>query len=127
MSEKIKYSPAVIRTERGLTVAGTRITLYQIMDFLKAGYPPEEIRDDFRLTIRQMREITEYINSHQDEVENEYREVLALAEKNHQYWENRNRDRLAQIGKMPPKPEYAEIWNKLQTWKSKIVSQESMS
>jgi len=127
MSHTIRYTPAVIRTERGLTVAGTRITLYQIMDFLKAGYSAEEIRDDFRLTIRQMREITEYINSHQDEMENEYQEVLALAEKSRQYWEDRNRERLAKIAKMPPKPEYAELWNKLQTWKSKIASQASMS
>jgi len=34
---------------------------------------------------------------------------------------------LAKIAKMPPKPEYAELWNKLQTWKSKIANQESMS
>ncbi|HAO20351.1 MAG TPA: DUF433 domain-containing protein [Desulfobacteraceae bacterium] len=127
MSHTIRYTPAVIRTERGLTVAGTRITLYQIMDFLKAGYSAEEIRDDFRLTIRQMREITEYINSHQDEMENEYQEVLALAEKSRQYWEDRNRERLAKIAKMPPKPEYAELWNKLQTWKSKIANQASLS
>lgn len=86
--------------------------------FFKAGYSAEEIRDDFRLTIRQMREITEYINSHQNDVENEYQEVLALAEKNQEYWEDRNRERLAKIAKIPPKPEYAELWNKLQTWKS---------
>jgi len=74
-----------------------------------------------------MREITEYINSHQDEMENEYQEVLALAEKSRQYWEDRNRERLAKIAKMPPKPEYAELWNKLQTWKSKIANQASLS
>lgn len=27
---------AIIRTERGLTIAGTRLTLYDVMDFLKA-------------------------------------------------------------------------------------------
>lgn len=26
----------IIRTERGLTISGTRITLYDVMDFLKA-------------------------------------------------------------------------------------------
>jgi len=31
---------AIIRTERGLTIAGTRITLYDVMDYLKAQYPP---------------------------------------------------------------------------------------
>ena len=66
------YAPTLVRTGRGLTIGGTRITLYQIMDFLKAGYPPEEIRDDFGLTIRQMREVTEYIETHRDEAENEY-------------------------------------------------------
>ena len=30
----------IIRTERGLTIAGTRITLYDVMDYLKAQYPP---------------------------------------------------------------------------------------
>lgn len=114
MAERIRYSPVVVRTGRGLTVAGTRITLYQIMDFLKAGYPPEEIRDDFGLTIRQMKEVTEYIETRRDEVENEYRQVLDLAERNRQYWEEHNRERLAQIAEMPPEPEYAGFWDKLQ-------------
>ena len=40
---------AIICTERGLTIAGTRITLYDVMDFLKAQYPPKLIRDKFNL------------------------------------------------------------------------------
>ena len=32
-------SPAIIRTERGLTIKGTRITLYDVMEYLKADYP----------------------------------------------------------------------------------------
>jgi uncharacterized protein (DUF433 family) len=127
MAERIRYSPAVVRTGRGLTVAGTRITLYQIMDFLKAGYPPEEIRDDFGLTVRQMKEVTKYIETRRDEVENEYRQVLDLAERNRQYWEERNRERLAQIAQMPPNPEYAGIWNKLQVWKKELEHRESLS
>ncbi|WP_333204305.1 hypothetical protein [Microcoleus sp. S28C3] len=31
---------AIIRTERGLTIAGTRITIYDIMDYVTAQYPP---------------------------------------------------------------------------------------
>ena len=27
--------PSIIRTERGLIIAGTRITLYDVMDYLK--------------------------------------------------------------------------------------------
>jgi hypothetical protein len=41
---------AIIRTERGLTIAGTRTSLYDVMDFLNAHYPPKLIRDKFNLT-----------------------------------------------------------------------------
>lgn len=34
---------AIIRTERGLTSAGTRITLYDVMEHLKAGWTPKLI------------------------------------------------------------------------------------
>jgi hypothetical protein len=34
---------AIIRTERGLTIAGTRITLYDLMDYVTAQYPPKFI------------------------------------------------------------------------------------
>jgi hypothetical protein len=33
MSKNVRFRPTVIRTDRGLSIAGTRITLYQI----KAG------------------------------------------------------------------------------------------
>ncbi|NEP62676.1 MAG: DUF433 domain-containing protein, partial [Symploca sp. SIO2G7] len=29
----------IIRTERGLTIAGTRITLYDVIDYIKTEYP----------------------------------------------------------------------------------------
>jgi hypothetical protein len=34
---------AIIRTERGLTIAGTRITLYDVRDYVTAQYPPKFI------------------------------------------------------------------------------------
>jgi|GEM_PF-6888605 len=44
----------IIRTERGLTIAGTRITLYDVMDYIKAEYPHKYIRDAFMLTDEQI-------------------------------------------------------------------------
>jgi len=121
MTLNIPYSPTVVRTERGLSIAGTRITLYQIMDFLKADYPPEEIMTNFRLTIKQFNDAVRYIETHQEEVESEYQHVLTVAESNRQYWEERNRDRLAQIAKMPSKTEYTELRSKLQAWKNRLI------
>ena len=114
----MKYQSTVVKTEHGLTVAGTRISLYQIMDFLKANYSPEEIMTCFRLTIRQVTEVMKYIETHRDEVEAEYQQVVALAEANRRYWEERNQERFKQIAKMPLKAEHADLRRKLHEWKT---------
>ena len=114
----MKDQSTVVKTERGLTVAGTRTTLYQIMDFLKANYSPEEIMTCFRLTIRQMTEVINYIETYRDEVETEYQQVVALAETNRRYWEEQNREHFEQITKMPVNAEHADLRRKLNEWKA---------
>lgn len=110
----------VVRTERGLSVAGTRITLYQIMDYVTAGEPPEVIRDHFRLTIRQTENVLNYIQTHYDEVDREYRKIVAQAEESRRYWSERNRKRFAEIAESSRKPEHQEIWAKLDEWKERL-------
>ncbi len=63
MSETGHPQPTVIRTSRGLSIAGTRITLYSIMDYLHAGWPPHLIRDEFNLTDQQINDVMEYIEA----------------------------------------------------------------
>ncbi|MEQ8999500.1 MAG: DUF433 domain-containing protein [Coleofasciculus sp. B1-GNL1-01] len=103
----------IIRTERGLTIAGTRITLYDVIDYLKADYPHKYIRDVFNLTDEQMNGVLAYIEAHQVEVEAEYQDVLQMAEEIRQYWEERNRDRLARIAAAPPRAGYEAVRVKL--------------
>ncbi len=112
--------PTVVRSSRGLSIAGTRITLYSIMDYVKAGRSPELIRDHFRLTIKQTADVLDYIKTHRAEVEVEYQQVLKEAEEERQYWEERNRERLAQIAAMPPKPGQEKIRAKLQAAKERL-------
>ncbi len=92
---------SIIRTERGLTIAGTRLTLYDVMDRLKAGYPHKFIRDEFDLSDDRLQAALAYIEAHRDEVELEYEEILRMAAETRQYWEERNRDRLARIAATP--------------------------
>jgi len=73
-------SPTVVRTERGLTIAGTRITLYDVMDYVTAGWPPKLIRDRLDLTDRQIADAMAYIEDHRAEFEAEYQTVLREAE-----------------------------------------------
>lgn len=110
---------AIIRTERGLAIAGTRITIYDVMDHLAAGRPPELILNWLPLTQKQLESAISYIETNRDRVEAEYQEVLKTADEIRQYWEERNRDRLAQIAAMPPKPGREALWKKLQAQKAK--------
>ena len=50
MSETGELQPAVVRNKRGLSINGTRITLYDVMDYLQAGLSPEEIQEWLPLT-----------------------------------------------------------------------------
>jgi uncharacterized protein (DUF433 family) len=111
--------PAITRTERGLTISGTRITLYQIMDYIHANYPRHLIRHQFYLTDEQFDAAISYIDAHYEEVESEYQIVVQQAEEIRDYWNKRNKECIANISRLPPKAEYTSAWQKLQARKAK--------
>jgi uncharacterized protein (DUF433 family) len=80
LPEATERQPTVVRTERGLTIAGSRLTLYDVTDYVVAGWPPAQIRDVLHLTDEQMRDVIVYIAAHRAEVELEYEAVLRRAE-----------------------------------------------
>ncbi|RUR72477.1 DUF433 domain-containing protein [Chlorogloeopsis fritschii PCC 9212] len=116
------HKAAIIRTERGLTIAGTRITLYDVMDYVTAQYPPKFIRNILSLTDEQIDAALAYIEAHRTEVEAEYQTVLEEAEELRQYWEEQNRELFARIAAKPPKPGTEAIRAKLQAAKAKLES-----
>ena len=111
--------PTIIRTERGLTISGTRITLYDVMDYVRSQYPPKFIRSLLNITESQINAALAYIEANRADVEAEYQTVLQQAEENRQYWEARNRERFARIALMPPKPGKEVLWAKLQAQKAR--------
>lgn len=113
MSAADNHNPIVVRTGRDLSISGTRKTLYQVMDYVKANWPPSEIQDIMRLTDEEIAGVMRYIDEHREEVEAEYEQVLRDAEEERRYWEERNRERFAAIAKLPRKPEHAAIWAKI--------------
>lgn len=114
---------AIIRTERGLTISGTRITLYDVMDYVIAQYPPKFIRGLFNLTDEQINAALAYIETNSAEVEAEYQIVLREAEELRQYYEERNRDLIARLAAKRPKPGMEAAWEKLQAQKVKHQAQ----
>jgi uncharacterized protein (DUF433 family) len=119
MSDNGNPNPTVVRTSRGLTVGGSRLTIYQLMDHFKAGDSDELVQDWYRLTPQQIADIHRYIEEHGEEVESEYQEVLRNADENRRYWEERNRPLLERIKNMPLTPEQAAKRAKLEELKAK--------
>ena len=107
------FRRAIVRTERGLSIAGTRITIYQLMDYLKADQPTAVIKDLFRLSDEEMTgvlaDILKYLKQYPEKDKEEYQEVLRQAEASRTYWEERNQERLQAISQQPPKPGTEEL------------------
>ena len=55
-------------------------------------------------TEEQLHAALSYIDANRTEVEVEYQTVLQATQEMREYWEDKNRERLAQIAKLPPKP-----------------------
>jgi len=68
MTSEANGQAGIIRTERGLTIEGTRITLYDVMDYVTAQYPPKFIRSLFNLTEEQINAALAYIQTNRAEV-----------------------------------------------------------
>jgi uncharacterized protein (DUF433 family) len=114
MLKETTVEETIIRTSRGLTIAGTRITLYTIMGYLQNEWPPHLIRDWFNLSNEQIQGALRYIETHREEVEAEYEQVLVDANEIRQYWEERNQKRIAHVATLPPPPGKEAAWAKLQ-------------
>lgn len=120
MSTSTNGQSTMAHTSRGLSIAGTRITLYALLDYLHADWPPKLIQDWFNLTDQQMADVLAYLTEHRDEVEREYQQVLHQAEANRQYWEEHNRERLARLAQLPPKPDKEAVIAKLRARKAEL-------
>jgi uncharacterized protein (DUF433 family) len=123
MTSATNRQPSIVRTERGLTISGTRITLYDVMDYVTAQYPPRFIRGLFNLTDEQISAALSYIETNRAEVEAEYQIVLKEAEELRQHYEERNRDLIARLSTKPPRPGMEAAWEKLQEQKAKHQAQ----
>ncbi len=121
MTEILLQPSSVVRTERGLSIAGTRITLYDVLGYLKQEWAPHLIQYWLNLSDQQMNDVLSYIEANRAEVEAEYELVLKEAEESQRYWNARNRHLFSQLETRPVKPGQEKIKAKLQARKNKLV------
>ncbi|HLY29639.1 MAG TPA: DUF433 domain-containing protein [Ktedonobacterales bacterium] len=114
--------PAIVRREdRGLTIEGTRVTLYALMDYLRAGWDVDSIRSWLNLTNDQVKAALAYIAAHREEVNTEYAETLREAEERQRYWEERLSEHLARKPPASPSLEKAVLYARLATQRAQTL------
>ncbi len=67
----------IINRGRGPEIAGTRITVYDVMDYRKHGWHRDRIAAQFGLSSRQIQVALDYIGEHESEVAEKYQQLLA--------------------------------------------------
>ena len=67
----------IINRGRGPAIAGTRITVYDVVDYLQEGWRYDQIAGLFRLPPDDIQAAIEYIEDHKEAVMTTYQQILA--------------------------------------------------
>ena len=70
-------SATIIDRGRGPEIAGTRITVYDVLDYLQEGWRYDQIAGLFRLPPDDIQAAIEYIEDHKEAVLTTYQQILA--------------------------------------------------
>lgn len=104
MSTATNNGSLIVETPRGPSLAGTRITVYSVMDLIKANRSKRYIEQMMLLTPEQVDAVFAYIEEHQEEVERDYAEILRRSEELRLRYEEQNRAR----SRFPPEMPWEE-------------------
>lgn len=110
----------IVRTERGLTLAGTRITLYDILGYLHAAWPTSLIQHWLNITPMQLQAALDYIATHREPLESEYQTILEHAASNRKYWEKRTLEVRKRVANSPIDPRQEELQAMLKKRKAEL-------
>ena len=115
ISESIAAPGVVRRSDRGLCVAGRRITLYLIEDYLRAGWPPHLLRHSLHLSDQEMRQVLDYLIANRSDFDREYERVARQAAEREKYWREREQQRRKRlkVTRRNFTPEQAAAWARL--------------
>jgi uncharacterized protein (DUF433 family) len=70
-------APSIIDRGRGPEIAGSRITVFDVLAETRAGVPVEQLAREWQLTVEQIELALRYIDEHREEVEREWAEIQA--------------------------------------------------
>jgi uncharacterized protein (DUF433 family) len=83
----------IVETSRGPSIAGTRITVFSVMDSLKSEHSRDLIKQLFLISDEQLDAVLEYISAHRTQVEEEYAEIVRRSQHRRAFYEPIFRER----------------------------------
>jgi uncharacterized protein (DUF433 family) len=93
------------------TIKNTRVTLFDLMDHLKLGLPPQFVASWYQLTAEDMDEVMQFLTAHEAAIEQAYAAANRRAAEARRYWEAKNREVLVtDVCQRPPPPEADTHW-----------------
>ena len=107
------------RSDRGRAIAGLRLTLYEIMDLVKAGWTSEKILEFYPLTAEQLQDAYNYFASHGETFEAEYQRVVRESEELERYYRARQEELMRAAANRPRIPEEAALRVRFEEQKAK--------
>lgn len=108
----------IVETPRGPSIAGTRITVYAVMDYLKGDWSRHFTKQMLGITDEQLDAALEYIAERREEVERDYAEILRRAEELRARYEEQNRARSPFPTGMPIEEQRRLMLQKLEQMKN---------
>ena len=116
--EPTDHPHVVRRSDRGLCVADTRVTLYCLMDLIDAGWPRNKIHRWYPIITReQLDDVYAYIEDHRDEFAAEYEEVVRESDRIEAYYRAKEEERRKERPPFVPPPGKEAAWARLQDYK----------
>ncbi len=69
--------PVILDRGRGPEIAGSRITVYDVLAETQAGATPEELARSYQLEVEQIQAALDFIEAHREEVLRDYEAIRA--------------------------------------------------
>lgn len=93
MSPSSTKTPLIVETTRGPCIAGTRITIFSVMDYLKGERSRDFIKHVMGISDKQLDAVLDYIALHREAVEREYADIIRRSEERRAHYEEVFRER----------------------------------
>jgi uncharacterized protein (DUF433 family) len=120
MDTSSTQTPLIVETGRGPCIAGTRITVFSVMDYLKGERSRDFIKHVMGISDEQLDAVLAYIALHKATVEQEYTAIVRRAEERRAHYEKLFRER-------SPFPPHMSLEERVARMRQRLAEQRNAS